>query len=136
MTPDGPLMSGAGPHEAAKRVRVTSPRRGATRRGPTRAVTTEIDEQTGLGEAYMAALMQAQLRLSLSVLTASGLFLGILPVLFLAFPATRDLRIWLVPLPWLVLGVLIYPVVSLAARYYVRHAEAIERDFAVLVGHQ
>jgi hypothetical protein len=129
-------MSGAGPHGAAKRIRVTSSRRGAARRGPTRAVTTEIDEQTGLGEAYMAALMRAQLRLSLSVLSAAALFLGALPVLFLAVPATRELRIWLVPLPWLVLGVLVYPVVTLAARYYVRRAEAIERDFAALVDHR
>ena len=119
--------------EPARRVRVTSPRRGAARRGPTRPVTTEIDEQTGLGEAYMAALMRAQLRLSVSVLTAAAVLLGILPVLFLAVPATRELHIWLVPLPWLILGVLVYPVVSLAARYYVQHAEAIERDFADLV---
>jgi hypothetical protein len=133
MTHDGPLMSNAGDHEAAKRVRVTSPRRGAARRGPTRPVTTEIDEQTGLGEVYMAALMRAQLRLSVSVLVAAAVLLGILPVLFLAVPATHKLHIWLVPLPWLILGVVVYPVVALAARYYVRHAEAIERDFADLV---
>jgi hypothetical protein len=126
-------MSSASDHEAAKRVRVTSPRRGAARRGPTRPVTTEIDEQTGLGEVYMAALMRAQLRLSVSVLLAAAVLLGILPVLFLAVPATHELHIWLVPLPWLILGVVVYPVVALAARYYVRHAEAIERDFASLV---
>ena len=81
----------------------------------------------------MAALMRAQLRLSVSVLVATGVFLGLLPVLFLTFPATRELRIWLIPLPWLILGVLVYPVVGLAARYYVRRAETIERDFADLV---
>jgi hypothetical protein len=126
-------MSGADPAEPAKRVRVTSPRRGAARRGPARPVTTEIDEQTGLGEVYMAALMRAQLRLSVSVLVAAALLLATLPLLFLAVPATRDVHIWLVPLPWLILGVLVYPAVALAARYYVHHAEAIERDFAHLV---
>lgn len=126
-------MPTPGAHEAAKRVRVTSPRRGAARRGPTRPVTTEIDEQTGLGEVYMAALLKAQLRLSLSVLVAVAVGLGALPVMFLAAPATRELHIWLVPLPWLILGVVVYPVVALAARYYVRHAEAVERDFADLV---
>jgi len=129
-------MSSSGHDEAAKRVRVTSPRRGAARRGPTRPVTTEIDEQTGLGEVYMAALMRAQLRLSVTVLVAAAFLLGILPVLFLAVPVTRELHVWLVPLPWLILGVLVYPVVALAARYYVRHAEAIERDFADLVDHR
>ena len=126
-------MSTPGAHEAVKRVRVTSPRRAAARRGPTRPVTTEIDEQTGLGEVYMAALLKAQLRLSLSVLVAVAVGLGALPVMFLAAPATRELHVWLVPLPWLILGVVVYPVVALAARYYVRHAEAIERDFADLV---
>jgi hypothetical protein len=126
-------MSTSGHHEPASRVRVTSPRRGAARRGPPRPVTTEIDEQTGLGEVYMAALMRAQLRLSVSVLAAAAIGLGILPVLFLVVPATSDLHIWRVPLPWVILGVLVYPVVVLAARYYVRRAEAIERDFADLV---
>ena len=126
-------MPNAGSHEPSKRVRVTSPRRGAARRGPARPITTEIDEQTSLGEVYMAALLRAQLRLSVSVLVAVAVGLGILPVLFLAVPATRGLHVWLVPVPWLSLGVLVYPVVALAARYYVRHAEAIERDFADLV---
>ena len=127
-------MSNAGDHETAKRVRITSPRRGTARRGPTRPVTTEIDEQTGLGEVYMAALMKAQLRLSLSVLVAVAVGLCVLPLMFLAVPATRDLHLWIVPLPWAILGVLVYPVVTLAATYYVAHAEAIERDFADLVG--
>lgn len=126
-------MPGVGNHEPAKRVRVTSPRRGTARRGPTRPVTTEINEQTGLGEVYMAALLRAQLRLSVSVLVAVGVGLGILPVLFLVVPATRELHVWLLPLPWLILGVLVYPVVAFVARYYVQHAEAIERDFADLV---
>ena len=126
-------MSNAADPEASKRIRVTSPRRGAARRGPTRPVTTEINEQTGLGEVYMAALLRAQLRLSVSVLVAAAVALGILPLLFLAVPATHELHVWLIPLPWLILGVLVYPVVALAARYYVRHAEAIERDFADLV---
>jgi glycerol-3-phosphate acyltransferase PlsY len=126
-------MSNAGGQEPSKRVRITSPRRGAARRGPTRPATTEIDEQTGLGKVYIAALLRAQLRLSASVLVAVAAGLGILPLLFLAVPATHELRLWLIPLPWIILGVLVYPVVALAALYYVRHAEAIERDFADLV---
>jgi hypothetical protein len=96
-------------------------------------VTTEIDEQTGVGKVYMAALLRAQLRLSVSVLVAIAAGLGILPLLFLAVPATHELHVWIVPLPWLILGLLVYPVVALTARYYVRHAEAIERDFTDLV---
>lgn len=126
-------MSTPDDREAGKRVRVTSPRKGAARRGVARPVTTEIDEQTGLGEVYMAALMKAQLRLSVSVLVAVAAGLAILPLLFLAVPATRELHVLLIPLPWLILGLLVYPTVALTARYYVTHAEAIERDFADLV---
>jgi hypothetical protein len=68
-----------------------------------------------------------------SVLVAVATGLGVLPLLFLAVPATHELRVGLVPVPWIILGVLVYPVVALAALYYVRHAEAIERDFADLV---
>ena len=126
-------MANTGDQERSKRVRITSPRRGAARRGPTRPATTEIDEQTGLGKVYIAALLRAQLRLTVSVLVAVAVGLGILPLLFLAVPATHELRIGLVPVPWIILGVLVYPVVALAALYYVRHAEAIERDFADLL---
>ena len=115
------------------RVRVTSPRRNATVRGPVRPLTEEIDERTALGEVYMEALVRAQLRLGATVLAATALLLGGLPLLFLAVPATSSLRVWQVPLPWLVLGLLVYPVVLLAARYYVRHSEGVERDFADLV---
>lgn len=81
----------------------------------------------------MAALVRAQLRLSLSVLVAVAAGLGILPLLFLAVPATHELHVWMVPLPWVILGVLVYPVIALAAMYYVWHSEAIERDFADFV---
>jgi hypothetical protein len=126
-------MPGEDNQEPPKRVRVTSPRRGAARRGPPRPVTIDINEQTGLGEVYMAALLRAQLRLSVSVLAATVVVLGTLPVLFLAVPALHERHVWLIPMPWLILGLLTYPVVCLAARYYVRRAEAIERDFADLV---
>ncbi len=116
-----------------RRVRVTSPRRDAAVRGQKRPVTTDIREQTGLGEVYMQALVRAQLRLSLTVLGATACVLGGLPLVFLLVPATQDVRVWQIPLPWLVLGVLVYPVVLLAARYYVRHSEQLEREFVALV---
>lgn len=121
------------PPEPQKRVRVTSPRKGTPRRGPVRPVTRDIDEQTRLGELYMATLIRAQWRLSVSVLAAATMMIGGLPLLFLFVPATRTLNVGPIPLPWLILGVLIYPAVWLAARYYVRQSEQIERDFTELV---
>ncbi len=119
-----------------KRVRVTSPRRGAPRRPPVRPVSTDIDEQTPLGELYMASLIHAQWRLSMSVLASAAMMIGGLPLLFLVLPSTQSLNIGPVPLPWLILGVLIYPAVWLAGRYYVRQSEHIERDFTELVAHR
>jgi len=116
-----------------KRVRVTSPRMGPPRRGPVRPVPTDIDEQTRLGELYMTTLIRAQWRLSMSVLAAASMMIGGLPLLFLFVPATRTLDLGPVPLPWLILGVLIYPAVWLAGRYYVRQSEQIEREFTELV---
>ena len=116
-----------------KRVRVTSPRSDQARRGPPRAVTTDIDEQTQLGELYMATLIRAQWRLSLSVLASTMMMIGTLPLLFLLVPATRDLHVGPFPVPWVILGVLIYPAIWVAGRYYVRQSEQIEREFTELV---
>ena len=115
-----------------KLVRVTSPRMGPPRRAPVR-LTTEIDEQTRLGELYMATLIRAQWRLSVSVLVSATMMIGGLPLLFLLVPATRTLDVGPIPLPWLILGVLIYPAIWLAGHYYVRQSEQIEREFTELV---
>jgi len=110
----------AEPQDRPVRVRVTSSRRDAATRRDFRPLTREIDEQTDLGEVYMAGLMSAQLRLALRVLVFGAVGLGGLPLLFLLVPDTRTLGIGSLPFPWLVLGVLVYPVALLVARYYVR----------------
>ena len=38
------------------------------------------------------------------------------------------------PLPWLVLAVVVYPVAIVVARYYVRQSERIEAEFSDVVG--
>jgi hypothetical protein len=98
-----------------------------------RPVSADIDEQTRLGELYMSALVRAQWRLSLSVLASATVMIGGLPLLFLLVPATLSLHIGPIPLPWLILGVFVYPAVWLAGRYYVRQSEQIEREFTELV---
>ena len=120
-------------HPKADRVRITSPRMGATRRSPGRPVVREIDEQTRLGEVYLGALLRAQLWLSLRVL---GLLLGVLgalPLLFTVLPSVRGVRLVGVPIPWLLLGLAAYPFFLLTARWYVGRAEDLEREFADLV---
>jgi hypothetical protein len=120
--------------DGPRRVRVTSPRTSATRRPATHTGTREIDEQTRVGEVYMHSLIQSQLRLALAVIGGAVVVLGGLPLLFALVPATRTAAVFGVPLPWLLLGVLVYPIVYVAARIYVRHAERIEAEFTEFVG--
>ena len=74
-----------------------------------------------------------QLRLAIRVLFGVLVVLGGLPALFLLVPAASRLYVGPLPLPYLLVGFLVYPVVFFAARYHVRQAERIERDFAELV---
>jgi hypothetical protein len=102
---------------------------GAVERPPYRPATGEIDEQTEVGELYVSALLRAQLRPALAVLAGLGLALGGLPLLFSLLPRVFDLRVGPMPLPWLLLGVLVYPLLMAAAWWHVRAAERVERDF-------
>jgi hypothetical protein len=120
--------------DGPRRVRVTSPRTSAARRPATHTGTREIDEQTRVGEVYMHSLIQSQLRLALAVIAGAVVVLGGLPLLFAFVPATRMVAVFGVPLPWLLLGVVVYPIVYVAARIYVRHAERIEAEFTEFVG--
>ncbi|MEV5407825.1 hypothetical protein AB0K60_03155 [Thermopolyspora sp. NPDC052614] len=120
------------PMDRPRRETVTSPRTLAARR-PRHSPTREIDEQTQLGEVYMRSLVRTQLRLGLFVCTLLGCVVGGLPLLFLLVPGLRELKVLGLPLPWVLLGGLIYPLLVLGGYFYVRSAERNERDFAELV---
>ena len=115
------------------RVRVTAPRMAARPSPGSVSGCKEIDELTGVGEVYMRSLMRAQLRLGLSVLAVVTIVLGSLPMLFTIEPRLGSLRVFTVPLPWLIVGLTIYPLLALAAWWHVRAAERAERDFAEIV---
>ncbi|MBA2697980.1 MAG: hypothetical protein H0U61_04305 [Nocardioidaceae bacterium] len=117
---------------APRRVTVVSPRTTAARTRRV-AVTEEIDEQTGVGDAFMRSLIRSQLRLGLLVLAALGVVVGLLPLLFVVAPGVRNSEVVGVPLAWVVLGFLVYPVLVALGWFYVRHAERTERDFAEMV---
>jgi len=116
-----------------QRVRVTAPRTAVRPVAGSLSPRREIDEQTGVGEVYMRSLVRAQLRLGLSVLAVAAIALGSLPLIFTAEPQLGTMRVLTVPLPWLIVGVSLYPLLLLAAWWYVRGAERAERDFAEIV---
>ncbi|HET8605314.1 MAG TPA: hypothetical protein VFM09_15410 [Marmoricola sp.] len=97
-------------------------------------MASEIDAQTELGELYMRSLMRSQLRLALGVVLVLAVTVGALPVLFVLVPGLVSMRVLHIPVPWLLLGFVVYPFLVLVARIYVRRAEHNERTFRDLVG--
>jgi hypothetical protein len=113
-------------------VRITSPRTLAARSRARRSHAAEIDALTRLGEVYVQSLMRAQLRLAGYVVVLLALTVGLLPVLFRVLPLA-DVHVLGVPLPWVLLGVLVYPWLLVIAVWYVRRAEHNEAAFVDLV---
>ena len=126
-------MSTGSPQEPPRRVAVTSPRTAAVRRPPGRAALTALDEQDLVGELLVRSLVRAQLFLALRLLAVLAVLLGGLPLLFALAPSARDAEVLGLPLPWLLLGVLVYPGLLLGGWVYLRLAERNERDFTDLV---
>lgn len=93
----------------------------------------EIDEQTVVGEVYMRSLVRAQLRLAFGVCLAFLVLLGGLPLLFALDPQIGAIDVFGVPLPWILLGILVHPVLVTGGWVYVRLAERNETDFVELV---
>lgn len=116
-----------------RRVRVVSPRTAAPRAAARRPVRSEIDEQTIVGDVYMRSLVRLQLRLAIGVCLIFAVLLGGLPLLVALEPGLSAAHLLGLPVPWLLLGVLVYPALVLGAWFYVRQAERNERDFSDLV---
>lgn len=79
-------------------------------------------------------LVRAQLGLALSLAAVVIALLGSLPVVFAVFPELTDLRVLGLRLPWLLLGVLAYPLLFAVGWLHVRQSERIEDDFGTAVG--
>jgi hypothetical protein len=121
------------PALAARRVAVRNPRGKAARREPGERALTELAEQTEVGEVLLRSLTRAQLMLAVRIFAVFGFFLLGLPALFATHPGLADYRILGLPLPWLLLGGAVYPLLVLLGLLYVRQAERNERDFVEFI---
>ena len=92
-----------------------------------------LDEEGPVGELYLTGLLHTQLRAGLALLALVLLGLGGLPILFLLLPRVADHPVGPVSVAWLLLGVVVFPALLLAAWWHVRTAERVERDFAAFV---
>ncbi|MGB3696733.1 MAG: hypothetical protein WBA05_04815 [Gordonia sp. (in: high G+C Gram-positive bacteria)] len=108
---------------------VLSQRRGA------RMVRTrvEVAEQTDIGEHLVRGLVRAQLALSLRLgLAVLAVFVAI-PLIGATIAPFADATAFGLPLNWVILGLLPFPLLYLAGRLYIRLAEQAEADFVRLV---
>jgi hypothetical protein len=112
-----------------QRVRVTGP----PRRQVPRSRTGDIDEETRLGGVYLGSLLREQLFLALRIVALLAVAIGSWPLIFHLAPGLTDVDVIGMPLPWLLLGIVVYPVLVLLGWRYVRSAERNERDFAELL---
>ncbi|MGV9826921.1 MULTISPECIES: hypothetical protein [unclassified Gordonia (in: high G+C Gram-positive bacteria)] len=93
----------------------------------------EVQEQTEVGDALVRGLMRAQLGLALRLGAALTLLIVAIPLLGIVFPDLGEVTVLGVRLNWIVLGLLLYPVLYLTGRLYIRLAEQAERDFMGVV---
>ena len=121
------------PALAARRVAVRNPRGRATRREPGERALTELAEQTEVGEILLRSLTRAQLMLAVRIFAVFGCLLLGLPALFATHPGLAEYRIFGLPLPWIILGGAVYPLLVLLGVLYVRQAERNERDFVEFI---
>ena len=123
------------PEPSGRRVRVVNPLAEASARTP-RSVRQEIEESTTLGDLYVRSLVRSQLRAALTAVATVLLLVASLPLVFVLVDDVTSARLLGVPLPWLLLGVAVYPLLVCVGWLYVRQAERAERDFTALVEHR
>lgn len=95
--------------------------------------SSDLAEQTGVGEALVRGLVRAQLALAVRLALVVAIGLGGLPLLFAVAPAVAQVRLAGTGLPWLLLGVAAYPFLVAVGWAYVRLAERNEQDFRAIV---
>jgi len=129
-------LRGSDRSRAPVRVRITHPRTTTARSLPTRPPARELDELTDLGEVYLASLLRTQRR---TAFTACAAAVGVLLTLAMAaagFAGWSRLTLFGVSLPWVLVGVLIYPVLIVVGLVAVRRSERDEQEFAALMQHR
>jgi hypothetical protein len=107
-------------------------RRGRPARSRPAAQPTE-PEPDELTELLVGTLVRAQLSLALRLAAVFVCLLGGLPLLLAVSPGVRQAKVLGMSLPWLLLGVVMYPLLLAGGLLYVRLAERNEQDYADLV---
>jgi hypothetical protein len=120
------------PRTPPQRVRVVLGE-AAARRQPEDHAREDLAEQTPVGEALVRGLVRAQLALALRLALVVVTGLGALPLLFAVAPSVGAVKVLGIHLPWVLLGVLSFPLLLGVGWAYVRWAERNEQDFIAVI---
>ncbi|HVV13516.1 hypothetical protein [Amycolatopsis sp.] len=113
-----------------QRVVLADPR---AKNAPTLRARVELEEQTSWGTLLINDLVKHQLRTGSLLALLVLVVLGALPLAFYLAPAFAGLRVIGVPLAWLLLGILPFPLLLVTGLVYNRLAERHERDFVDMI---
>ncbi|MGH3883200.1 MAG: hypothetical protein ACRDRY_12940 [Pseudonocardiaceae bacterium] len=129
--PSGGPAPPSGKTKLGKRERIVL----AKRRSGRRVVRTlaELEDQTGVGEVLVRQLVGVQLSLAIRLMLLTVVVLGSIPLAFLLAPSLGTISVLGLRLPWLLLGLAVYPFFLAVAWSYNRSADRNEQDFAEMV---
>ena len=122
-----PGVTGRGGGRSPRRVAVTSPQTRVAlggRRGPPARTPRLTPAELSRAERVRAL----QLRRAVQALLAGGAFLVGLPLLLYLAPVLDDVRLAGVPISWLAIAVLPWPVLAGLAWWQLRRAERVEDE--------
>jgi hypothetical protein len=116
------------PHRQQRRVAVTSPQTRLALAGR-RVGVPPVPPHLAPADAERARrIHRRQLRYAVSVLAALAALLLGLPLVLAAFPGLDGVRLLGVPVSWIAVAVLPFPVLALLAQWQLRRAERTERE--------
>jgi hypothetical protein len=117
----------------------TKPRRKrvvlADSRAPVTVLRTvvELEEQTSYGEELVTQFVRHQLRIAVQMWGLAILLLAAVPAVFFLVPRLAELNVAGVRLPWLIIGVLPFPLLFGVGYWYNRVVERHEQAFVAMV---
>lgn len=121
------------PPTRPKRQRVVLADRSQAASSPSLRARVELAEQTSWGEMLIRDLIRAQLRSGVALFTLVVVLLGALPLTFAIVPSFASFTLIGIPVAWLVLGVLPFPLLFAVALWYNRLSERHERAFVDMI---
>jgi hypothetical protein len=131
----------SGPHHHEKPYEdpPTKPRRKrvvlADSRAPVTVLRTvvELEEQTSYGEELVSQFVRHQFNTAMRLWALAVGTLAAIPAVFFLVPALAEINVAGVRLPWLIIGVLPFPLLFGVGYWYNRVAERQEQAFVAMV---